>query len=155
MRWRRIAFWAMFSTLALIVLALSWLWTADLGVFKPQLERFVTQELGHEFDIRGEFHVDLAGQTTVVAEDLHFANAEWADSDDMVTVGRAEVRIDLWSLFRGLVLIEMVDLDDTKILLLNPGDTAPNWDLPDAAPGRRRRWTWRCSSELSMLTGCR
>ena len=130
MRWRRIAFWVMFSTLALIVLALSWLWTADLGVFKPQLERFVTQELGHEFEIRGEFRVDLAGQTTLVAEDLHFANAPWADADDMVTVGRAEVRIDLWSLFRGLLLLEMVDLDDTKILLLNPGDRAPNWDRP-------------------------
>ncbi len=130
MRWRRIAFWVTFSALALIVLALGWLWTADLGVFKPQLERFVTQELGHEFEIRGEFHVDLAGQTTLVAEDLHFANAAWADADDMVTVGRAEVRIDLWSLFRGLLLLEMVDLDDTKILLLNPGDTAPNWDLP-------------------------
>ena len=130
MRWRRIAFWVTFSTLALVVLALTWLWTADLGVFKPQLERFVTQELGHEFEIRGEFHVDLAGQTTLVAEDLHFANAAWADADDMVTVGRAEARIDLWSLFRGLLILEMVDLDDTKILLLNPGDTAPNWDLP-------------------------
>ena len=130
MRWRRIAFWVTFSTLALIVLALTWLWTADLGVFKPQLERFVTQELGHEFEIRGEFHVDLAGQTTLVAEDLHFANAPWADADDMVTIGRAEVRIDLWSLFRGLLLIELLDVDDTKILLLNPGDTAPNWDLP-------------------------
>jgi uncharacterized protein involved in outer membrane biogenesis len=130
MRWRRIAFWVTFSTLALVVVALTWLWTADLGVFKPQLERFVTQELGHEFEIRGEFHVDLAGQTTLVAEDLHFANAAWADADDMVTVGRAEVRIDLWSLFGGLLLLEMVDLDDTKILLLNPADTAPNWDLP-------------------------
>ena len=41
MRWRRIAFWFTFSTLVMIVLALSWLWTADLGVFKPQVERFV------------------------------------------------------------------------------------------------------------------
>ena len=128
MRWRRIAFWVTFSTLALIVLALTWLWTADLGVFKPQLERLVTQELGHEFEIRGEFHVDLAGQTTVVAEDLHFANAPWADEDDMVTIGRAELRFDLWSLFRGLLLLELLDLDDTNILLLNPGDSAPNWD---------------------------
>jgi uncharacterized protein involved in outer membrane biogenesis len=128
MRWRRIAFWVTFSTLALIVLALSWLWTADLGVFKPQLERLVTQELGHEFEIRGEFHVDLARQTTLIAEDLHFANAAWADADDMVTIGRAEVRIDLRSLFQGLILIELLDLDDTNILLLNPGDRAPNWE---------------------------
>jgi len=135
MRWRRIAFWVTFSTLALIVLALSWLWTADLAMFKPQLERFVTEQTGRDFVIDGEFHVDVAGQTTVIAEGVRFGNAEWAESEDMVTVGRAEVRFDLWSLIKGPVLIDLVDLDDTNILLLNPGDKAPNWELPieDAA----------------------
>ena len=130
MRWRRIAFWFSFSVLALIVIALSWLWAADLGVFKPQLERYITEEFGHEFTIDGEFHVDLSRHTTVIAEDLRFANAPWAEADDMVTVGRVEVQIDLWSLFRGLVLIELLDVDDTSILLLNPGDTPPNWERP-------------------------
>ena len=130
MRWRRIAFWITFGTLALIVLALTWLWTADLGVFKPQLERFVTEQTGREFAIDGEFQVDLSRHTTIIAEDLRFGNAEWAGPEDMVTVGRAELRVDLWSLFSGPVLIELVDLDDTSILLQNPGDKAPNWELP-------------------------
>ena len=141
MRWRRIAFWTTFSTFALIVLALSWLWTADLGVFKPQVERLVSKELGRPFEIRGEFHVDLARHTTIMAEDVRLANADWAGTDDMVTVRRAEVRFDLWSLFNGPVLIELLDLDDSRILLLNPGDRAPNWELPidaaddDSGPG--------------------
>ena len=136
MRWRRIAFWITFGTLALIVLVASWLWTADLGVFKPQVERLVTEKLGREFRIRGEFQVDLAGQTTIVAEDVRLANPDWADPDDMVTIGRAELRIDLWSLFSGPVLVDLVDIDDTSILLLNPGNAAPNWELPVATePG--------------------
>jgi hypothetical protein len=130
MRWRRIAFWATFGILVLIVLALSWLWTADLGVFKPQVERLVSDELGREFEIRGEFQVDLARHTTIIAEDVRLANADWAGMDDMVTVRRAVVRFDLWSLFEGPVLIELLDLDDSTILLLNPGDRAPNWELP-------------------------
>ena len=130
MRWRRLAFWTTFSTLALIVLALSWLWTADLGVFKPQVERLVSNELGRPFEIRGEFHVDLARHTTIIAEDVRLANADWAGMDDMATVRRAEVRFDLWSLFNGPVLIELLDLDDSRVLLLNPGDRAPNWELP-------------------------
>jgi uncharacterized protein involved in outer membrane biogenesis len=135
MRWRRIAFWATFGTLALIVLALSWLWTADLGVFKPQVERFVTEKTGREFAIDGEFYVDLARHTSVIAEDVRFGNAEWADSEDMVTVGRVEVRLDLWSLINGPTIIELIDLDDTNILLLNPGDKDPNWELPvETAP---------------------
>jgi len=130
MRWRRIAFWVTFSTLALIVLALSWLWTADLGVFKPQVERFVTEKTGREFAIDGAFYVDLARHTTVVAENIRFGNAEWAERENMVTVGRVEVRLDLWSLIDGPVLIELVDLDDTNVLLLNPGDRDPNWRIP-------------------------
>jgi hypothetical protein len=130
MRWRRIAFWTTFSTLALIVLALTWLWTADLGVFKPQLERLITEELGHEFAIDGEFHVDVSGRTTVIAENLRFANAPWAQPDDMITVGRLELQLDLWSLFRGVLFIELLDVDDTSIVLLNPGGTPPNWDKP-------------------------
>lgn len=130
MRWRRIVFWFTFSTLVLIVLALTWLWTADLGVLRPQLERLITQELGHEFTIEGDFHVDLSRHTTVIAEDLRFANAPWAEAGDMITVGRLEARVDLWSVFQGLVLIELLDVDDTSILLQNPGDTPPNWDRP-------------------------
>ncbi|HSN51984.1 MAG TPA: AsmA family protein [Woeseiaceae bacterium] len=139
MRWRRIAFWITFSTVALIVLVLGWLWTADLGVFKPQLERFVTERTGRNFAIDGEFRIDLGAQTTVIAEAVRFGNAAWAESEDMVTVGRAEVRFDLWSLVNGPVLIGLVDIDDTGIQLLNPGDKAPNWELPAAGkPGARK-----------------
>ncbi len=130
MRWRRIAFWFTFSTLVIIVLALTWLWTADLGVFKPQVQRFVAEQTGRDFAIDGEFRVDLSRHTTVIAEDIRFGNADWASAADMVTVGRLEVRLDLWSLFDGPVLVELVDLDDTSILLVNPGDKAPNWELP-------------------------
>jgi uncharacterized protein involved in outer membrane biogenesis len=135
MRWRRIAFWVTFTTLALVVLVLSWLWTADLGVLKPQVERFVMEETGREFAIDGDFSVDLARHTTVIARDVRFGNAEWAESENMVTVGRIEVRVDLWSLLSGPVVVELIDLDDTEILLINPGDTDPNWKLPiDAGP---------------------
>lgn len=137
MRWRRTASWITFSILALAVLVLGWLWTADLGVFKPQLERFVTQQTGRSFVIDGQFSVDLAGSTTIIAEDVRFANPGWADSEHMITIARAKVRIDLWSLFHGPVLIELIEVNDVDIQLLNPGDNPPNWKLPvESAPGK-------------------
>jgi uncharacterized protein involved in outer membrane biogenesis len=137
MRWRRTAFWVTFSVLTLVVLTLGWLWTADLGVFKPQVERLVTQKTGRSFVIDGQLSIDLAGSTTIIAEGVRFANPGWADSEHMITIGRAEVRIDLWSLVRGPVLIELIDLNDTNIQLLNPGDKPPNWKLRmETAPER-------------------
>lgn len=130
MRWRRIAFWLSLGTVALIVLALTWLWTADLGVFKPQVEQFVTEKTGREFAIDGNFYVDLAGSTSVIAENVRFQNADWADSDNMVTIGRVEVRVDLWSLIRGPILVELIDVDNANIELVRPEDGDPNWVLP-------------------------
>ena len=130
MRWRRIAFWLSFGMVALVLLALTWLWTADLGVFKPQLERFVTEQTGREFTIDGDFHIDLARHSSIIAEDVHFENADWADQADMAVVGRIEVRLDLWSLFKGPIIIELIDVDEASISLVNPQDGDPNWVLP-------------------------
>ena len=130
MRWRRFAFWFFFSTLAILVLAATWLWTADLGVFKPQVERWVSEQTGREFSIDGNFYVDLARSTSVIAEDVRFQNAEWAEDADMVTIGRVEVHVDLRSLVAGPIVIELVDIDDTSIQLLQPEGSDPNWVLP-------------------------
>ena len=146
MRWRRIVFWFTFSTLALIVLALSWLWTADLGVFKPQLERLVSEEIGQEFAIDGELHIDLSRHTTLVAEDLRLVNPPWAEAKDLINVARLEVTIDLWALFRGLLLIEHLDLDDTSVLFINPGHSEPNWE-------KLRYWLFEVESSMEVLFG--
>ena len=134
MRWRRITFWASLSVLALIVLALTWLWTADLGVFKPQVERIVSEQTGRNFSIDGEFIVDFNRHPTVIAEDVRFANPDWAEAPHMVTVGRAEVRIDLWSLLFGPFIIELVDVDDVSVQLLNPAEHEGNWVLSSEPP---------------------
>ena len=130
MHWRRIAFWLSLGTLTLVVLALAWLWTANLGVFKPQIERFVTEYTGREFSIDGNFQVDLARHSTVIAEDVHFQNADWADQADMVTVGRIEVQLDLWSLFNGPIVIELIDVDAASVFVASQEVGDPNWVLP-------------------------
>jgi hypothetical protein len=146
MRWRRIVFWFTFSTLALVVLALAWLWTADLGVFKPQLERLVSEEIGQEFSIDGELHIDLSRHTTLVAEDLRFVNPPWAEADDIINVARLEATIDLWALFRGLLIIEHLDMDDTRVLFINPGHSEPNWE-------KLRYWLFEVESSVEVLFG--
>lgn len=132
---RRFAFWASLSTLAMLVLAFVWLVTADLGLFKPQVERFVTETAGRDFSIGGSFSVDIGRTSSVVAEQVRFQNADWADESDMATIGRVEIRVDFWSLFFGPVVVELIDIDDANIQLIRPDDGDPNWVLPTGADG--------------------
>jgi uncharacterized protein involved in outer membrane biogenesis len=130
MKTRRIALWSTITFASLLTLVLVWFWTADLGVFKSQLEDWVSKETGREFVIDGEFHVDLTRHAVVIAEDVRFQNADWGDEPYMVEVGRLEVRVDLRSIIDGPLLVELIDVDDVEINLAKRETGAPNWDLP-------------------------
>ena len=138
MRWGRIAFWSGFGLLALIALAVSWLFVADLGSFKPQIERWASEATGREISIDGELQINLAAQSSLVAEQIHIGNADWADEPDMIYIGRLELRFDLGSLLSGPILVDLIDLDDASIYLAEPEEGNPNWimiepplDAPD------------------------
>jgi uncharacterized protein involved in outer membrane biogenesis len=130
MKVRKIALWSTAVFVTLLTFALIWLWAADLGVFKPQLEQWVSKKTGREFVIDGEFQVDLARHSVVIAEKLRFQNAGWDDEPYMVEVGRIEIRVDLWSIINGPLLIELLDVDDVKIRLVQAEDGEQNWQLP-------------------------
>jgi len=130
MKTRRIALWSTITFASLLTFVLVWLWTADLGVFKSQLEDWISKETGREFVIDGEFHVDLTRHAVVIAEDIRFQNADWGDEPYMVKAGRLEVRVDLRSILDGPLLVELIDVDDVEIRLEKRATGASNWDLP-------------------------
>ncbi|MDJ0698917.1 MAG: AsmA family protein [Woeseiaceae bacterium] len=137
---RRILFWSSLLLLTLVAALAIWLWTADLGLLKPQVERWVTEKTGRDFRIDGRFSVDLAERSIVIAEGVHFGNADWADAPHMVRIGRAEVHLRLMSLLRGPVVVDLIDVDDADVQLQGRDDDSPNWDLglarSTAAPAR-------------------
>ncbi len=133
MSWRRIAFWSTFGLFALIVSAVSWLLLADLGSFKPQIERWASETTGRTVSVNGDLHIDLARLSSVVANDIRISNADWAEPADMISVGRLEVRLDLASILNGPIVIELIDLDDARIFLAEPEQGEPNWVLLDAS----------------------
>lgn len=129
MRLRRIVFWTGSGLLALVALAVSWLLLADLGQFKPQIERWASGKIGRQISIAGALNIDLAQRSIVIAEDIHVANADWADEKEMLSVGRVEVHVDLRSILGGPIVVELLDIDDVNLLLDEPESGKPNWEL--------------------------
>jgi hypothetical protein len=132
--------------LVLIVLAVSWLLTADLGSFKPHIERWASEKTGRQISIDGNLHIDLARHSVVIAENIRIQNAAWSERADMITVGRIEVRLDLRSIFDGPILVELIDLDGAEIFLTRPEEGDPNWMLTEPQETKEKS-----SDELEIL----
>ena len=127
---KRFAAWFSLVFLAFLTSALIWLSTADLGVLKPQLEHWISEETGRKFVIEGELQVDLALDAVAVAQEVRFENADWDDEPYMIEVSRVEIRADLRSIFDGILLVELIDIDDAEIRLVQAEDGESNWKLP-------------------------
>ena len=121
---------------ALIVLsgAVLYLSFADLSRFRPRLEALVADATGREVRIRGGFELAVLPRLSLVATDITFANASWGAAEPMVTAGRVEVEVSLWSLVSGPIRIKKLELRDVGILLEQNAAGEANWTLSSAAP---------------------
>jgi hypothetical protein len=130
---RRITLWVLAGLSILLIGISTWLWTADLGVFKPQIERLIREQTERSFTI-ANLQIDLDAESSVIAEQVRFGNAGWAGDRDMIEIDRLEVRVDLWSLLRGPVIVQRIDLDGARVLLQRPEDGPPNWAFSELPP---------------------
>ncbi|GEM_PF-1480888 len=144
MRLKRFSAWAAAGLVAVALLLVALLWFADLGVLKPQIERFVSEATGREFRIDGHLSIDLARHSVIVAEGIRLGNATWADEPEMISVGRIEARVDLWTVFSGPVTFELIDIENVRVHLARAEGQDPNWQLqapagnPKKAPEETR-----------------
>jgi uncharacterized protein involved in outer membrane biogenesis len=156
-RRRRIVFWSALSLLALVGMAVSWLLTADLGSFKPQIERWASEKTGRQIAINGDLRINLARQSSVVVEDMHISNPAWSETPEMLSVGRLELRFDLVSVFSGPLLVQLIDLDDARLSLLESERGERNWillpkdEVPDDDPGADRKGIFISQIDVDRL----
>jgi hypothetical protein len=127
MRIRRFALWSAGGLTLLLVAGFLWLWFGNLGVFKPQLERWIAERTGRELVIEGRLDINLGLETVIVAERIRFENADWSASKNMLEVGYLELRIDTFSAFAAPLTIDLINADDVQVSLEKPADRQPNW----------------------------
>lgn len=126
--------------IALLVMIWDWNW------FKGPIERQVEARTGRDFDIGGDLDVDLGLTTTIRADKLRFANADWSDTPEMASADRLELAIQVWPLFRHRLLVPDVRLAKPKLRLEKNAKGAGNWNfLPETKGGAwdpqfRRLW---------------
>jgi uncharacterized protein involved in outer membrane biogenesis len=132
-----------FILISILVLAVLIVVTAGVGLYLLNNEAFLKSQLssntlkytGRELTLDGPLTLDLGRVSTLEANGIHFANPEWAEDPDMVSIGRLKISLQLSSLFGDRPVIPFFSLDDCRVTLLRKDEDVPNWDLfPDRPP---------------------
>ncbi|WP_312684164.1 AsmA family protein [Stenotrophomonas chelatiphaga] len=128
-RWLAILVFLLAAILLLIALW-DWNW------FKGPVERAVQAKTGRALHI-GNLDVDLGRVTTVRADSITFANAEWARQPKMASADRVEIDVRVWPLLRGSVQLPEIRLTRPDALLQTApkADQPGNWDFMGDSSG--------------------
>ncbi|WP_235306096.1 AsmA family protein [Stenotrophomonas sp. CFBP 13724] len=121
-----------FLLAAILLLIALWDW----NWFKGPVERAVQAKTGRALHI-GNLDVDLGRVTTIRADSITFANAEWAKQPKMASADRVEIDVRVWPLLWGSVQLPEIRLTRPDALLQTApkADQAGNWDFMGESNG--------------------
>lgn len=118
----RIWLGAFLVAVTVLVALFDWNW------FKRPLERLVEARTGRALRIDGDLDVDLGRVTTVMADQVRFANAAWSKTPVMARADRVEVDIAVWSLlFERRARVPGLRLAKPDVLLETGPRGGGNW----------------------------
>jgi uncharacterized protein involved in outer membrane biogenesis len=113
----------------LLTIALLYLNFADLSGWRDTVAGLVSDSIGRELTIGGEFTPEIGFTTRLVASDITLANPSWSEDPHMVSVDRLVGEIDLLSLLFGPITIHDVEIAGARVLFELNADGDFNWEF--------------------------
>jgi len=111
----------------LVSVALLYLNFADLSGWRDTVATLVSDAIGRELKINGEFAPEIGLSTRLVATNITLANPAWSDDPHMVSVDRLVGEIDLLSLIFGPITISDVEITGARVLFEVDTEGRFNW----------------------------
>lgn len=134
----RILVWTLAALVVMTAALLTYLRTADLSVYQPQIERIIARRTGFQLGIAGRFELHFGPVTTVFAQDATLSNPEWQGDTELLHAGHVELAFDTWSLVSGPFIVEAFQANDIRIRVDRSADGRINWRPPAIAAGESR-----------------
>ncbi|MGC3981115.1 MAG: AsmA family protein [Steroidobacteraceae bacterium] len=122
------------SFVALVALAV---YLFEWNMLRGFVERRVTAATGREFHINGDLDVKLSWRPLIIVNDVSFANAQWSETPLMAQLQRAEVILDLRSVFRPEVTLPLVRLTQPVLVLEKNDAGMANWLFDNQQPDKK------------------
>ena len=119
-----------FLSLALLIViaAVAYLHFADLNRYKPQISQRLTEYLGRQVDLAGDFNIKIL-PPSLSLNDANIANASWGSTPTMLSVQQLDMQIELLPLLSGKLLISKFRLNDVQVVVEHNEQGDNNWPL--------------------------
>ena len=127
MRIIRVIKWAGILLVAAIAVAIAILHSIDVDGYRDEIAAGFAKATGWSLSIDGKIDLSLSLNPAVVVEDVSVANADWGTRPRMMTLRRAEARVELLPLLAGDVRVTKLVLVEPDILLETSSDGVANW----------------------------
>lgn len=110
--------------------ALAGLWgVAASGGLTGPVSRWLSAELGREFQAAGGLRIRAGRVIRIEARDLRLGNTGWGSRPEMFRAAAAVVVIDTASLLAPTIVVQEIVVADADLLLERRADGAANWEF--------------------------
>ena len=104
-----------------------------VDTYKQQIAKQVESATGRQFTIEGDLSLSILPRTQLTANQVRFANASWAEDDQMAQFARMQVRVNPFSLLSGQLAVESFVLRQPVINLAKNAEGQGNWQFAQMA----------------------
>ncbi len=100
-----------------------------LETYKQELQAKVKETTGRDLVIDGDIRLSVFPAIAVAAENVRFANAPGAATEQMAQIAKLELALQVAPLLSGEIAVDKFVLVDPVINLEVDADGKPNWDI--------------------------
>jgi len=102
------------------------------NLLRGPIASYFGHQLGRPVAIAGDLNVKLGWTPRIQVDDVSIGNAAWSKDPQMAQVQRMNLRVELYSLFAGPLVVPAVELIEPQLLLEKNKDGAANWLFGDS-----------------------
>ena len=114
---------------ALIVALLLVLYFLDWNQFRGPIGRYLSDRYDREVRIDGNLRVKLfSRQPRIDVENLYIGNPDWVGRPQGANIRQARVELRLFPLFRGDLILPIVQIDRPDVMIVRDASGRTNWD---------------------------
>lgn len=96
-------------------------------LIKGPVERYLSDVAGYTVSLNGELEIETGRLIEVSARNVQISGPDWATQEDLIAIGRLNLVLNTASVFKDIVLLETMHVDDLRFNLETDEDGKGNW----------------------------